>query len=173
MDSYTDLEPDEGYPDYPDYAEFEPDGSESEDPESTRKRKRWRIPGRLGRPYALGTKGVVLASISNGSGKTAQIKLPAPAVTVPEFRKAMSEVQRDVQGSAKVIGSLRDELESQKRAARRIQKSAAWAANAGILVQFIEQAKDVLVDVLAAHDLTNNPQPRPPGNIRARRARAP
>src|SRR5712671_5928306 len=134
MDSYDEYELDDAYDEYED---FELEDDEGDDSEARHKKRRRRVPG--ARQYALGAKGVSSAQISNAAGKTAQLKLKEPAVTVPEFRKAMSEVQRDVQGSAKVIRELREEVDRQQRARKRMEKEAAWSGNATVFVQVLEQ----------------------------------
>jgi hypothetical protein len=152
--SYDEFELDDAY-DENEELDLEDEGEEDDGEAARRRRKRGRrVPLRALRPYALGTRGIGTAQITNNAGKTAQLRLPAPAVTVPEFRKAMSQVQRDVQGSARVIRELREELDRTQRSAKQMQKGAAWAANAGILVQLVEQVKDVLIDATAAHEAT-------------------
>jgi hypothetical protein len=117
---------------------------EEDDGEALRRRRR--APPRAIRPYGVAARGVTTGQISNGAGKTAQIQLPAPAVTMAEFRKAMGQVQRDVQGSARAVRELRVELDQQRKATRQAQKQGVYAARIGLLTGVLDNVKSFIAD---------------------------
>ncbi len=143
--SYDEFEFEDALED--DELEMEMDEDEGEDDaEARRRRGGSRRSQRKIRPYAQGTQGIRTVQISNGAGKTAQLQLPARALTVQEFRRSMAQVQRDAQVSAKAVRDLREEMDRQQRTTRQLQKNAAWGANSGLFVLLADQVKELLVD---------------------------